>query len=181
MSSAGGQVVSVDPIYEFSGSAIERRFEAVAPSIIDQVRQSLSDWVWTYHATPDDLFASRRHTLNRFLHDYHDGRLAGRYVTAALPSLPFAAGTFDLALCSHLLFLYSSHMSEEFHVRSVLELCRVAGEVRIFPLLTLAQERSPHLSAVCAAVSAQGLHSQVVRVDYEFQRGGNEMLLIQRT
>jgi len=72
-------------------------------------------------------------------------------------------------------------MSEEFHVRSVMELCRVAGEVRIFPLLTLAQERSPHLLAVCEAASAQGLRSQVVRVDYEFQRGGNEMLLIQRT
>lgn len=45
--------------------------------------------------------------------------------------------SFDLAVCSHLLFLYSEHLSEDFHVESIKELCRVAGEARIFPLLEL--------------------------------------------
>ena len=43
------------------------------------------------------------------------GRADGRYVEAELPTLPFADRSFDLALCSHLLFLYSVQLGEEFH------------------------------------------------------------------
>jgi hypothetical protein len=180
LTSAGGQVVSVDPLYEFDAAAIERRFEEVAPGIVAQVRQNPSDWVWSFHHNPDELLGRRRQTLQRFLGDYASGKLEGRYLAEALPALPFAASTFDLALCSHLLFLYSAHLSEQFHVDSALELCRVAQEVRIFPLVTLTHERSPHVPAVLEAVCAQGFHPQVIRVPYEFQRGANEMLLIQR-
>jgi hypothetical protein len=56
----------------------------------------------------------------------------------------------------------------------------VAREVRIFPLLTLAQQRSPHLAAVRQAVAARGWRAETVRVAYELQRGGHEMLQIYR-
>ena len=42
-----------------------------------------------------------------------------------------------MALCSHLLFLYSDHLDAAFHRAAIRDLCRVAGEVRIFPLLAL--------------------------------------------
>ena len=45
----------------------------------------------------------------------------------------FADREFDLALCSHLLFLYSEQLTADFHLASIRELCRVAGEVRVFP------------------------------------------------
>ena len=77
-----------------------------------------------------------------------------------------------------MLFLYSDLLSEDFHVRSILELCRVANEVRIFPLLTLRREPSPHLAAVRSALDSKGLASEIVRVDYELQRGGNQMLRV---
>ncbi|MEA3210212.1 MAG: hypothetical protein QOE70_3269 [Chthoniobacter sp.] len=179
-SAEGGRVVSVDPIYELGGPAIQRRFEEAAPGIISQLHEG-ANWVWGFHRNPEALRNCRSITLKRFLADYEAGRAAGRYRVGALPSLPFDDASFDLALCSHLLFLYTEMLSEQFHLRSVLELCRVAKEVRIFPLLTLAHERSPHLSAVCDAVAAQGWRAEVVQVAYEFQRGGNEMLLIQRT
>ncbi len=177
----GGIVISVDPIYEFTGSDIERRFEETAPTIITQVRETISDWVWTYYSSPDELLQSRRKTLDRFLSDYEEGRVQGRYKAAALPSLPFEDNAFDLALCSHLLFLYSEHLSEEFHISSVLELCRVAKEVRIFPLLTLSKETSPYLSRVRKAVESQGWLTKIVQVSYEFQPGGNQMLQIRRS
>jgi hypothetical protein len=180
LTAAGGQVVSIDPIYEFEAPAIQRRFEETAPRIVAQVRQNLANWVWSSFGNPDELLASRHHTLTRFLQDYRRGKREGRYRAAALPSLSFPDRSFGLALCSHLLFLYSAHLSEQFHIDSVLELCRVADEVRIFPLLTLTHERSPHLTAVCQAVSARGWNPQVIRVAYEFQRGANEMLRIQR-
>jgi hypothetical protein len=172
------RAVAVDPIYAFSGSEILERFEAVVEPMIAQVRATPEDWTWNYHRDPDDLCANRRAAIEKFLTDYDRGLREQRYITGELPSLPFDSGSFGLAVCSHLLFLYSDLLSEDFHVRSAFELCRVADEVRIFPLLTLRREPSPHLAAVRSALDSKGLTSEVVRVDYELQRGGNQMLRI---
>ena len=51
-----------------------------------------------------------------------------------MPDLPFDDGAFDLALSSHLLFLYSEQFDLGFHVRALEEMLRVAAEVRVFPL-----------------------------------------------
>ena len=64
--------------------------------------------------------------------DFEMGKTGGRYVTASLPRLPLRDGQFDLALCSHLLFLYSDRLSFEFHLASIEELLRVAGEFGLF-------------------------------------------------
>jgi hypothetical protein len=68
-------------------------------------------------------------------------------------------------------------MSEEFHIASVRELCRVAREVRLFPLLALGGSPSPHVAPVTAALPA-GCTAEILPVTYEFQRGGNEMLRV---
>jgi len=176
----GGHVVSVDPIYLHSGPKIAARFEAAADPIISQVRATPSSWVWGFHRDPDDLLGNRRLALERFLADYAEARSHGRHVVGSLPHLPFPAEAFDLALCSHLLFLYSSILDEAFHVASALELCRVARETRVFPLLTLAGDRSPFVEPTRAALRGAGWRSEIVRVPYELQRGGNEMLRIFR-
>jgi hypothetical protein len=173
-------VVSADPLYTHSGADIRARFEGTADSIWAQVRASPGDWTWSYHRSPDELLANRRAALEAFLTDYGRGLREGRYVVAELPSLPFGSDSFGVAICSHLLFLYSDLLSEDFHVRSVRELCRVAREVRVFPLLTLSREPSPHTGAVRTALAADGWLSEVVRVDYELQRGGNQMLRLFR-
>jgi hypothetical protein len=176
LTASGGRAIAVDPIYRFSGEEIRMRFEAVAGSMLSQVRATPDDWTWSYHRDADDLLANRRAALASFLADYESGLEAGRYVSGELPSLPFAAGSFGLALCSHLLFLYSDLLTEDFHIQAVRELCRVAREVRIFPLLTLSRAPSPHLVPVQAALAADGWQNEIVRVNYELQRGGNQML-----
>jgi hypothetical protein len=180
LAASGARVVSVDPIYAFAGSSIQARFEATMGPMLAQVRGTPDDWVWSYHRDPEDLCANRRAAIARFLSDYEAGLSERRYVLGELPELPFDPGSFGLAVCSHLLFLYSDLLSEKFHVQSVLELCRVAREVRIFPLLTLRGAPSPHLAAAQSALDAQGWTSEVVRVNYELQRGGNQMLRIFR-
>jgi SAM-dependent methyltransferase len=180
MTEAGYPVVSVDPCYAYPGSEIAGRFEANLETVIKQVCASFDKWNWDYHRNPDGLLANRRNALDKFLADYEAGRRAGRYQVASLPKLPFSDGCFDLALCSHLLFLYSDQLSEEFHVQSVRELCRVAREVRIFPLLALSHQISPHIAAVRARVAQAGWASEIVRVNYEFQKGGDKMLRILR-
>ena len=181
LTAQGGTVTSVDPIYAFDATEIRTRFEAVVDNIIEQIKQTPQDWVWSHHASPEALRASREHTLRLFVEDYDRPISSTRYVTGELPALPFADGQFDLALCSHFLFLYSDHLSLEFHQRSIEEMLRVAREIRIFPLLTLMLERSPYLKPLQNELLARGYVADIQPVSYELQKGGNEMLVVKRS
>ncbi|MBE9135791.1 SAM-dependent methyltransferase [Nodosilinea sp. LEGE 07088] len=178
LTAQGGQVTSVDPLYAFTPDDIQQRFDAVIDNIIEQVRQTPDDWVWSYHRSPDDLRANRLRVLAAFLADYSRGD--SRYVVGELPTLAFASGQFDLALCSHFLFLYTDHFTYEFHLAAMLEMLRVAREVRVFPLLTLGLARSPYLPTIQTVLTAQGYTVRMMQVPYELQRGGNEMLVVTR-
>jgi hypothetical protein len=81
---------------------------------------------------------------------------------------------------SNFLFLYSDHLSTAFHIAAVQELCRVAREVRIFPLNDLENKESAHLKPVMAAMHAAGWTTACVRVNYEFRHGCNRMLRVFR-
>jgi hypothetical protein len=176
----GVKVTSIDPIYNFSGTEIKSRFDAVVDDIIEQVRATPDSWSWSYHRSAEALKQSRQRSIELFLQDYDKGKQEARYQTAELPNLNFADAQFDLALCSHFLFLYSQHYSESFHLNAILEMLRVSREVRIFPLLTLLLEKSPYLNAVKEYFGQLGYEVSIVPVEYEFQKGGNEMLVIAR-
>ena len=175
----GAAVISCDPIYQWGPMQIRERIAATYDQVLDQARQNAGEFVWDTIASVDELGAVRMSAMNAFLDDYSRGKAEGRYVAAELPTLPFADASFDLAVCSHLLFLYSAHLDEEFHHRSIREMCRVAGEVRIFPLLALGGQRSPYIDSVMDRIRAAGCDVSIERVPYEFQRGGNEMMRIQ--
>ena len=89
----------------------------------DQTRRHADQFVWGHGiASIEELGEVRLRAMRTFLDDYDAGKAAGRYVEASLPSLPFADAAFDLALCSHLLFLYSRQFDEAFHVAALREL-----------------------------------------------------------
>jgi len=176
MAARGSPVVSLDPLYVLPAERILERFHAVVDGVIEQVKATPEDWVWSWHGSPERLRAHRTDVLQRFVADYEQGRVEGRYLVGELPALPFEDRRFDLALCSHFLFLYSDHFTYEFHRASALEMLRVATEVRIFPLLTLALKRSPYLQPLIDDITAAGFVAGVEPVSYELQRGGNEML-----
>lgn len=176
----GHQVCSIDPIYEFSAAQIQLRFDEVVDDIIEQVAETPKDWVWSYHKSPQDLRHTRERALSLFLDDYEVGKQDRRYQIGALPSLEFEDRSFNLALCSHFLFLYSDQVDYEFHRASIYEMLRISNEIRIFPLLTLMLERSPHLDPLIKDLSAQGYWVSIQKVGYELQRGGNEMLVVKR-
>ncbi len=180
LTASGGNVISVDPLYVFKGSQISQRFDETVDTIVSQMLASPKRWNWDFHYDMDGLVKNRRNALNGFLADFDEGLEQGRYRVGELPSLEFGDAEFDLALCSHFLFLYSDQFSEEFHMQSVLELLRVAREVRIFPLLNLAQELSPHLDTVQHAALSRGCECTIESVDYGMQVGGREMLRIKR-
>lgn len=174
----GGQVVSFDPIYAFDATQIQSRIAATYETVMAQLRTNQADYVWNVIPSVEDLGRIRMAAMKVFLEDFEAGKGAGRYVAGELPVLPFADATFDLALSSHFLFLYSDHLDTDFHLRALLEMLRVAAEVRVFPLLTLDGRPSPHLDFVTAELSRRGLNATIKPVPYEFQRGGNEMLVV---
>jgi len=176
----GVKVVSCDPIYGCSKSDIEARIAATYEQVIDQTRQNQNEFVWDTIRSVDELGEVRMAAMQAFLADYPAGLVEGRYLNSELPTLPFPDGDFDLALCSHLLFLYSRQLDEEFHHSSLLELCRVARDVRVFPLLAMGGAMSPHLEGSIEMLRAAGHRVSILRVNHEFQKGACEMLRIQR-
>jgi hypothetical protein len=174
----GSSVTSCDPIYAFSKDEIVRRVEDCYKDVISQVRLNPEGFVWDYFQDPDHLGQARLIAMRAFLSDFERGKTEGRYVAASLPSLPFRDGQFDLALCSHLLFLYSDRLSLEFHLASIEELLRVAAEVRIFQLLTLERKPSPHIEPSITYLAEKGWRTEICSVSYEFQQGGDQMLRI---
>src|SRR5262245_18250979 len=148
LTSLGHRDVSCDPIYVFSGVQIAQRVSETYDAIIGQVKQAPQNYIWDYFRDADHLGRHRLATMKRFLADFDTGRVEGRYLAESLPALSFADGQFDLALCSHLLFLYTEQLSLEFHLAAIRELCRVAREVRIFPLLALDCKLSPYVAPI---------------------------------
>ena len=180
-SARGGRVVSVDPLYQFTARQIEARFEAVLPQVLAATQATHDAFVWDELRSLEELERRRRRALGTFLADYETGSQLGRYVAAGLPRLPLADGQFDLALCSHYLFTYSELLDADAHAAAILEMARVARDVRVFPLADMfAGGPSPHLPAVLERLSAAGLTVRIARVPYEFQRGANEMLVVER-
>ncbi|OKH12085.1 SAM-dependent methyltransferase [Fischerella major NIES-592] len=174
----GVQVTSIDPIYQFSGDEILKRFNEIVDNIIDQVKASPDDWTWSYHTSPENLRWNRVQTINKFISDYEQGKQEKRYQIGELPKLNFQDKEYDLALCSHFLFLYSDHHDYQFHFDGIKEMLRVSQEVRIFPLLTLMLQRSPYLDRITQELQELGYTVAIVKVKYELQKGGNEMLWI---
>ena len=174
----GGRVVSVDPLYEFRAGEIRKRIDETCHEVLDQTRKNRNDFVWRDIHSVEALGRIRMDAMEQFLGDYPSGVMEGRYIPGTLPRLPFGDREFDIAVCSHFLFLYSEQLSEEFHLGSLRELCRVAVEARVFPLLDLGAIKSRYVDRVVSCLRGEGYHAVIENVAYEFQRGGNQMLRI---
>lgn len=179
MTRSGYKVISCDPIYQFTASEIKGRIQETYPVVLNNARANKESFIWKDIQSPEQLGQIRMAAMNKFLEDFPLGVREGRYVKDELPTISFSTNQFDLALCSHLLFTYSEQLSVDFHLASILEMCRVATEVRIFPLLTyFSGETSPFLQPVMSQLTAHGYRVEIKQVPYEFQRNGNQLLRV---
>ena len=177
----GRSVVSCDPIYRFSAAEISRRIDETRDAILRKTAETRNKFLWHEMKSPEHVGQIRMAAMTQFLEDLPLGLAEGRYRVAELPALPFRDREFDIVLCSHLLFTYSDLLPLEFHLDSVREMCRVAREARIFPLLpSFGSRHSPHLAPLARALTSQDYRCELNRVPYEFQKGGNQMLRISR-
>jgi hypothetical protein len=176
----GRQVVSVDPIYGFAASDIKQRIDQTFDGVMEQVEKNRSMYRWGMFRDVGHLKSQRAKSMELFLADFTHGKEEGRYVEASLPELPFFDGRFDVALCSHLLFLYNRQLDFDFHLASIREMMRVAKEARIFPIIGLDGKLSPHLCHIIKQLRGDGFKTQLVNVPYEFQKGANQCLVVKR-
>lgn len=175
----GCRATAVDPAFSLGRSRLSElgrddhdRGTAIADQHADR-------FTWDWYGDPQRRTTLRRTALARFLTDVvaHPSR----YIAGALPQLPFRADTFDLAVCSHLLFTWADQLGCAWHAAALTELARVAGEVRIFP--TVVQGRGdpvPFWDELMTDLRAAGLRAEEREVPYMFQVGANRMLVVQR-
>jgi hypothetical protein len=172
-------ITSIDPIYQFAKDEIQQRIDETSPVVGEQLKQNQNDFIWKNIKSVDELIDIRLTAMDNFINDYENGKKEKRYIHNELPKLSFENDSFDLVLSSHFLFLYSEHFNLQFHIDSILEMCRVSKkEVRIFPLLNLKNEKSEHLEPILKILNDGGFETKIITTNYEFQKGANEMLSI---
>ncbi|MDX8569352.1 hypothetical protein OZ668_15230 [Elizabethkingia sp. HX XZB] len=172
-------IVSIDPIYEFSQNEIKLRIEEIKDIVLEQTKNNFENFVWARIKSIKELEEIRMLAMETFLQDFEIGKSEKRYLNHSLPNqTDFDDLTFDLGLSSHFLILYSQ-LGLDFHIASINEMLRVAKEIRIFPLLNLNSKRSEVLDDLVNYYEKEFIVS-IKKVNYEFQRNGNEMLTIKR-
>ncbi len=172
-----GNCISIDPIYQFSKEQLETRFEEVRKEILEQVKINSNIFIWKNIKNIEELDLLRTQAMHQFLEDFDSGLLEGRYVTHQLPEkTQFKDKEFELGLSSHFLILYEK-LGLEFHLKSLTEMMRICKEVRIFPLLNLNAEKSKVLEPIVKHFSEM-YEVKIEQVNYEFQKGGNQMLVM---
>jgi SAM-dependent methyltransferase len=171
------QVVAVDPAYALPRAVLAEtartdlgRGHAIAAQFPDR-------FTWRWFGSPERRDVLRQRALARFVTDLV--ARPHRYVAAQLPQLPFRTASFDLALCSHLLFTWADQLGRGWHAAAMVELARVAAEVRVFPtVMQGAGEPVPFWDDLMADLRAAGLRAELRPVGYEFQVGADQMLVV---
>lgn len=177
MTLSGHKVISLDPIYQFSKNDIRQRIEESKETVLKQTILNKNNFVWKEIKNISNLEQTRMKAMRHFIDDFELGKNQGRYIYHQLPNAtPFANKAFQLGLSSHFLFLYDQ-LGLQFHIESITEMLRVCNEVRIFPLINLNGEQTTLTNDVIHHFKTN-YQTNIITVNYEFQKGGNQMLSI---
>ena len=176
----GLHAVAVDPAFALPAAELARLGKADLGRGSAIAGQHPDRFTFDWYGDPQRRIALRQRALAQFLLDVVTR--PGCYVAGQLPRLPFRDKAFDLALCSHLLFTWADQLGCEWHQTALVELARVAREVRVFPTVLQGRGGSvPFWDELMAQLSSYGVHAELRRVPYEFQIGANTMLIARRT
>ena len=115
----------------------------------------------------------------RFHFDFAHNRRC--YVATALPDLPFADSSFQLALTSHLLFVYDAHFSFADHLAALTELVRVSpAQVRVHPIVDSKGTPYRRLNDLRVALSRMKITTDIQRVRRTWITGAAQMLICRK-
>lgn len=173
------KVVSLDPIYQFTKAELKQRIEETKETVMEQMRANQEKFVWKSIKNVDELEQIRMGAMSNFVNDFELGKEQRRYIYHELPnSTKYDTLEFDLGLSSHFLILYSQ-LGLDFHIQSITEMLRICKEIRIFPILNLNATKSEVLEGIITHFKSD-FDVTIASSDYEFQKNGNQMLVIKR-
>ena len=178
----GYDIKAVDILYNKNLEEIKKQCQNDFNTLLD-VHSGLDNKVnWKFFKNPENMIEQRIKVYKEFISDYSLYK-GIKYIEGHLTSLPFNDNYFDLVLSSHLLFLYQDRLGYDFHRKSIEEMLRISSdEIRIYPIVKLRGEgsKSEFLSRIIKELGNLA-NFEIVKVDYKFRRGGDEMLKITKT
>lgn len=175
----GFSVTSFDPVYQFTREQIKKRIEEVRHIVMAQMAENMENYIWNDIKNLSELENTRMSAMKIFLDDFEKGKSEGRYVCHELPMpLNIPDNYFDIGLSSHFLLMYTS-LGYDFHIKAITEMLRVCKQIRIFPIVNLDAENTV-LTADVIKYFSQKYDVRIADTSYEFQKGENKMLIIEK-
>lgn len=178
--SRGLNITASDIAYDHSVENLEAKGQEDIQHAMAHMEKAKSNYVWDYFKGINQLKEHREKALLDCTQDMKKN--SERYIPVNLPSLSFNDNEFDILLSAHFLFTYADRLDLQFHIDTLKELLRVTKEeVRIFPLVDLEGNRYEYLERVIQYLKDNGYSVKEVRVPYEFQKGANSMLKVNKS
>ncbi|HRB51995.1 MAG TPA: hypothetical protein PKX63_09480 [Niabella sp.] len=172
----GVNVTSVDPIYNLSICELKEVFKKSYSFNKELFIENKESFNFKNEQEMEQVLAKRQNTFNTFIADYETQR--NNYHFGKLPTLDFTSNSFDLCLCSNLLFIFDHIFDLEFHINSIKEMLRISNEVRIFPLYSINGQESNYLSFVTQFLTDNNYSWTIETNDYHIYKDGNRFLKV---
>ncbi len=174
----GYHVIASDCIYCFKPEEIKNKCEEDINNVMLKMHDIQELYKWEYFSNINELIDQRRLAYHLFLNDFKKNRESTYYYTE-YPNSLFDDKQFSISLVSHFLFMYDEILGYDFHKNTIMELIRVTQkEIRIFPLVNLSSKKSKFVKRLMEDDTFDHCEMSIRKVDYEFVKNGNEMLVI---
>ncbi|MDM8560659.1 hypothetical protein [Candidatus Parabeggiatoa sp. HSG14] len=172
-------VLAADPIYEMSADDLEHRCQKDLTDVLSKLPEFMDNYQWDLYKNLAGLRQYREKAYKKFI--LHFAKNPQHYAIESLPNLSFQDNAFTLTLSSYFLFLYDELFDYDFHRDSLLELSRVtSGEVRIYPLVNLKATQSSFVEQILNDEKCHHLEFEIKKVDFEFVKNANELLIVRK-
>nr|WP_275432212.1 SAM-dependent methyltransferase [Staphylococcus sp. ACRSN] len=173
----GIHIKSCDIAYYFDKQELFEKGKADINHAMEGIKQTSNLYNWTYFNDIQELKQARNQALEACYSDMLINE--SDYLAVRLPDLPYENNSFDLLLSAHFLFMYAEHLDYEFHLACLNEMLRVAkDEIRIFPVVDLSGKPYQYLHEILTYINDLGHETELIKVDYEFQKNAHTMLKI---
>ncbi|MGM0878334.1 MAG: class I SAM-dependent methyltransferase [Bacillota bacterium] len=179
----GYDAVAVDPLYSLSleeMNTLGNKEIEIATQKLDKIKDLL---VWESYESLESHNQIRINSFQQFLESYKKDDREEKYISAALPSLPFDDETFSLILCNHFLFLYQEQFDFDFHLQAINELIRITkkgGVIRIYPLVGFKNESYPYLDKLIKTLGSKDIEIEITSTNFRFIPSATHFLNIKK-
>lgn len=156
----GYHLLSADPYYDLDQHEMSKR--------VDQVIQALTE-----SESCAELVKQWTENAHIFLSDYNKDK-QNYYRWVELPTFPFKDFEFDLLLSTDFIF----HRAIKKPEKILMEFCRVASEIRLYPLLNEKDEIPSNLGEVMMLLQKENYGVEVREVPYHGPKKKGAMLRV---